>query len=257
MLCLTLVASIRFCKETRSIIGYRFADMNVNPYTGQSLLQTDYIDRKAYGVGHSTVTMLQAGIVYDTRDLESDPNQGVFAEVTNELSVNFLGSQFNFNKTLLHVKVYQRLFPKVFKKVILAARAGISGLAGNAPFYEFQEVWSSEGGIYGVNGGGFVLRGYKQSRFVANCIDFANIEIRARFVQFKMLKQHIALSAVPFFDVAGIGNNFSHLLGYSANYKYAEGFGLRIVWNVNTILRFDYAFSKEDQQFFFQFGHSF
>ncbi|MBS1647289.1 MAG: BamA/TamA family outer membrane protein [Bacteroidetes bacterium] len=246
-----------FQGKMRSIVGYRVAHMNVNPYAGASLLQDDYTKNRAYGVGHSFVTMLQSGIVYDTRDLESDPNQGVFAEFTNELSTNVLGSQFTFDKMLLHVKAYRRLFPKTFKKVILCARAGISGLAGNAPFYEFQEVWSSEGGIYGVNGGGFVLRGYKQSRFVASCINFANVEIRARFVQFKALKQHIALSFVPFFDIAGTGNTLSRLLGYSANYRYAEGLGLRIAWNVNTILRFDYAFSQEDRQFFFQFGHAF
>jgi outer membrane protein assembly factor BamA len=40
------------------------------------------------------------------------------------------------------------------------------------------------------------------------------------------------------------------------NYRYAEGLGLRIAWNVN-ILRFDYAVSKEDAQFFFNFGHTF
>ena len=246
-----------FQGKMRAVVGYRFADIHSNPYAGQSLLQTDFLIGTTFGVGHSLVTMLQTGLVYDTRDLESDPNKGVFAEITNELSQNFLGSQFNFNKSLLHIKVFQRLFPKKFKKVILAARFGISGLAGNAPFYEYQEVWSSEGGIYGVNGGSFVLRGYKQSRFVANWVDFSNIEIRARFVQFKVLKQHIALSAVPFFDVAGVGNNFSRLFGYAANYNYAEGLGLRLAWNVNTILRFDYAFSKEDRQFFFQFGHAF
>ena len=157
----------------------------------------------------------------------------------------------------MQVKVYQKLFPSVFKKLIFAARAGAAALTGNAPFYEYQEEWSSEGGIYGVAGGGFVLRGYKQSRFVGNYLGFINTELRARFAQFTLLKQHIALSAVPFFDVAGVGNTFSRLISYSSNYRYAEGLGLRIAWNVNTILRFDYAISKEDGQFFFQFGHAF
>jgi outer membrane protein assembly factor BamA len=255
---LNISAERSFLKsKMRSIYGFRYANMNVNPYSGFSLLQNDFLTGATFGVGHSTVTMVQAGLVYDTRDLESDPSKGIFAEVTNELSLKVLGSGFNFNKTFVHVKLYQKLFPKTFKKLIFAARAGIAGLVGDAPFYEYQEEWGSEGGIYGVNGGSFVLRGYKQSRYVANYLGFVNIELRARFTQFKLLKQHLALSAVPFFDLAGIGDNALRLFSYSNNYRYAEGLGLRIAWNVNTILRFDYAISKEDGQFFFQFGHSF
>ena len=246
-----------FQSKMRSIFGLRYGNINSNPYAGYSLLQSDFLAGNVLGVGHSHVAMVQAGLVYDTRDLESDPGKGIFAEVTNELSLHAFGSGFNFNKTFVQVKIYQRLFPSVFKKLVFAARIGAAALTGNAPFYEYQEEWSSEGGIYGVAGGGFVLRGYKQSRFVGNYLDFMNAELRARITQFTLLKQHLALSAVPFFDVAGVGNTFSHLVGYSANYRYAEGLGFRIAWNVNTILRFDYAISKEDGQFFFQFGHAF
>ena len=41
------------------------------------------------------------------------------------------------------------------------------------------------------------------------------------------------------------------------NYRFNEGLGIRIAWNVNSILRFDYAISKEDGQFFFSLGHAF
>lgn len=136
-------------------------------------------------------------------------------------------------------------------------RGGIAALNGNAPLYEYMEEWSSEGGVYDVVGGRFTLRGYKQARFLANFLDFANIELRARFLQFKLLKQHLAFSAVPFFDIGGVGDTPSKLFGFSANYRYNEGLGIRIAWNVNTVIRFDYAISKEDKQFFFQFGHAF
>jgi len=46
-------------------------------------------------------------------------------------------------------------------------------------------------------------------------------------------------------------------LGYLNNFRISEGLGLRIAWNVNTILRFDYALSKEDRQFFFNLSHAF
>jgi len=246
-----------FKSKMRGLVGFRYANMGIFTLDGNSLLQNDFVKGNTFGVGRTTVTMLQAGLVYDTRDLESDPGKGIFAEITDELSLQSLGSNYNFNKIFAQVKVYQRLFPSVFKKLIFAMRGGVAALNGNAPVYEYMEEWGSEGGVYDVVGGRFALRGYKQARFVGNYLDFVNTELRARFAQFTILKQHLALSAVPFFDVGGVGNTPSRLFGYATNYHYAEGLGLRIAWNVNTVLRFDYAISKEDKQFFFQFGHSF
>jgi len=87
-------------------------------------------------------------------------------------------------------------------------------------------------------------------------MNFANLELRYRFTQFDLFKQHFALSAVPFFDIGGVWNSFSDFNKFS-NYRYNEGLGLRIAWNVNTILRFDYAYSQEDAQFFFNLAHAF
>jgi outer membrane protein assembly factor BamA len=76
-------------------------------------------------------------------------------------------------------------------------------------------------------------------------MDFVNIELRCRFFQTNILKQHIAFSAVPFFDIGGVWDKFSNINNFN-NYRNSEGLGLRIAWNVNTILRFDYALSNED-----------
>ncbi|MDB5274802.1 MAG: peptide-binding protein, partial [Chitinophagaceae bacterium] len=77
-----------------------------------------------------------------------------------------------------------------------------------------------------------------------------------RFFQTHIFKQHLAFSAVPFFDIGGVWNDLNRI-NHFENYRSAEGLGLRITWNENTILRFDYAISKEDQQFFFNLGHAF
>jgi hypothetical protein len=60
----------------------------------------------------------------------------------------------------------------------------------------------------------------------------------------------------PFFDIGGVWNDLSRL-NHFENWRYSEVLGMRIAWNINTILRFDYAFSKEDHQFFFSLGHAF
>jgi hemolysin activation/secretion protein len=85
-------------------------------------------------------------------------------------------------------------------------------------------------------------------------MSFNNFELRWRFAQSRIAKQHLEFSAVPFFDVGGVWDG---IISIQNNWRSSEGLGLRIAWNESTILRFDYAVSKEDQQFFFNLAHAF
>lgn len=244
-----------FGGKLRALIGYEYAVVNFTSIGKISLLQNDFNAKKIVGVGKNNVTFLQGGFIYDTRNLETDPTNGIFAELLNEVSLQALGSQYNFNKIFFHANIYKSIWPKRLKRFVFAGRVGLGYTAGNAPFYEYQDQWSSEGSIEGL-GGGATIRGYKQGRFLGRVMQFNNIELRYKFAQCKVLKQHLAFSGVPFFDVGAVWNDFNTVSGFG-NYRYSEGLGLRIAWNVNTILRFDYAVSKEDKQFFFQLGHCF
>jgi outer membrane protein assembly factor BamA len=241
--------------KVRMLIGYELAHVTITSFSGNSLLRSEFAQHQITGFGGSLVSIVQAGLIYDTRDLETDPGKGIFAELTNELSLVALGSKFDFNKVFAHFNLYQSLSGKDLKKVVLAFRIAGGYTGGNAPFFEYQDQWSSEGSIEGL-GGAFTLRGYKQSRFLSRVMTFNNLELRCRFARANFLKQHLAFSLVPFADAGGIWNDLSRMFEFR-NYRVSEGLGLRIAWNVNTILRFDLAFSKEDQQFFFNFGHTF
>lgn len=242
--------------KMRVLVGGEFAKLNLKGVNDTlSRLNTDEANSGIKGVGRSTITFLQAGIVYDTRDFEPDPNRGMFAEITNELSNQALGSNFNFNKVFTQVKWYKKLLPNTFNKVVFANRFGIGYTFGSAPFFEYQDEWSSEGSIEGL-GGAHTIRGYKQSRFLDRGMYFYNAELRAQFYKFSALRQDIALSAVPFFDAGSVYNQFSDNFNIN-RVRNSKGLGLRVAWNLSTILRFDYAVSKEDKQFFFIFEHAF
>jgi hypothetical protein len=241
--------------KLRTLVGFEVAQVNISPFRGNSLIENDYQQGKIVGLGRNFVDFLQVGIIYDTRDLETDPSEGTFAEITNELSLQALGSAFNLNKTFIHFNHYHNLVKKNVKQLVLAFRLAAGYTAGNAPFFEYQDEWSSEGSIEGL-GGAYTLRGYKQSRFLARAMTFNNFELRYRFLQKDILKQHFAFGVVPFFDIGTVGDELGGLAKLD-HYKTSEGLGLRIAWNVNTILRFDYAFSKEDHQFFFNLAHTF
>jgi hypothetical protein len=60
------------------------------------------------------------------------------------------------------------------------------------------------------------------------------------------------------FDFGGVYNLNNSRQAFALNrMRHSEGLGLRVAWNLSTILRFDYAVSKEDKQFFFMFEHAF
>ena len=238
----------------RTLIGYEIANVNMTPFQGNSLLRNDFNSKRILGVGNNTITIAQVGLIYDTRDLEPDPSQGIFAEVTNELSLKALGSAFDFNKTFGHLNYYRKVLPGTFGRLIFAGRLAMGYTALDAPFYEYQDQWSSEGSIEGL-GGPTTLRGYKQSRFLGRVMNFNNFELRWRFAQTRMAKQHLEFSVVPFYDFGGVWDDFSNL--NSSNLRHSEGGGLRITWNESTVLRFDYAVSQEDKQFFFNLAHAF
>jgi outer membrane protein assembly factor BamA len=241
--------------KMRTLIGYEFSKVSNTPLTNNSLLGREALAKKIKGEGTNLISFVHLGLTYDTRDLETDPSKGIILEATDELSLKALGSQLNFNKLFLHFNFYRKLLPGSFKKLVFASRIALGYTDGDAPFYEYRHQWSSDEHVEGL-GGGTTVRGYKQARFLSRVMAFSNIELRYRFVDFNLLKQHVALSAVPFFDVGGIYDNLNRL-GETKNIRYSEGLGFRIAWNVNTILRFDYSVSKEDHQFFFSIGNVF
>jgi hypothetical protein len=279
-----------FQGRMRVMFGYELLFVNVTPYDGRKAsgaidavtgeeitiqqgvtkLTEDYeaalrgnpdsywLRSNITGYQGGRMGLLQTGIMWDTRDLEPDPSSGIFAEYAQEISAPWTGSQFNFSKHLFQFVFYQRVLPEILGRTIISARFGLGGNRGSAiPFTEMLDQWSSkeEGGIHAL-GGPWSLRGYKESRFISNIVGWSNIELRSRFAQARVFNQHLAFYAVPFFDVGRTWDKIAHL-NQLDNLRYSPGVGARIAWNQATILRFDYALSREDAQFFFVFGHTF
>ncbi|XWW48546.1 BamA/TamA family outer membrane protein (plasmid) [Fibrella sp. USSR17] len=233
----------------------------VNPVNGEktkapngtSLLARDAAQGLIFGLDGGRVSLLQAALIYDTRDFEPDPTRGVYVEAANEFSDRAIGSEFNFNKLFLQGRIYQRL--PVGSRTILAGRIGAGSIFGNqAPFFEFQDQWSPDGSINAL-GGRQSLRGYRQNRFLARSLAFANVEVRVRLADLKIGRQNFGLGVAPFFDAGTVRDRWQDLdLG---NIKTSYGAGARVAWNLSTILFFDYGVSKEDRLFYFGIGQIF
>lgn len=225
-----------------------------NAFNQTTKLTQDYNAGKILGYHGGNVNSLRLGLVYDTRDLEPDPNQGMFLEATYEKASKTMGSGYDFSKYFAQGKFFFSPFPKIFDKLVLAGRAGFSLTSGDAPFFEYRNMWGTEGVISGL-GGRTTLRGYKQDRFVGRSMGWGNVEVRWRFTQFTVLGQHFALMLVPFFDFGRIWDD-EHKAGLK-DYKYSKGVGFRVAWNQTTVIILDYAVSREDKQLFINFNHAF
>jgi len=96
----------------------------------------------------------RVGIVLDTRDVETDPHRGVFAE-----ALASSGRGYARSSAALHVYTHP------LERLILAGRVGRETITGTAPLAVQQTMESSEGPVVAL-GGARSLRGYYDGRFV-------------------------------------------------------------------------------------------
>ena len=183
-------------------------NVNLEGYDGNATLYQMYRvaglirDNEANG---GNVLQLKAGLVYDTRDHDSDPTRGVNVEATlvgapdiidrkgySNLGFTFVGSQY--------VPVWK-------DKLTFAYRLGIqTKLAGEVPYYFinnlntlfFRKVYTE--GL----GGNASVRGINRNGVVGNGMAWLNTEFRWRIVNFRAINQNFHIALNPFFDMGQV-----------------------------------------------------
>lgn len=267
------LARVLFGGNWRVLVGYELQHLSYGTYDGEpveatdpatgktvvvpngrSLLRSDAALGRVSGLQGGIVSLLQLSLMYDSRDFEPDPTRGLFVESAWELSAPVIFSSFTFAKSLLQVKFFRPILPTVFSRSTLAVRFGYGTIFGaNAPFFEYQDQWTTEGSINAL-GGAQTLRGYKANRILGRTVAFGNVEVRHRVLDVDALGQNFTFTVTPFFDLGTIGDG---LLVRFDKLRVAGGAGLRIGWNRSTIITIDYAISEEDQQLFVGFNKSY
>ncbi len=255
----------------RPFIGLGFSYNSVHDSTGQrvaatgangasaqateatTLLAADCAAKRVLGCGGGFDNVLRLAISLDTRDLEPDPNRGVYAELSTELSTKVLGSQFSYGRAMLSVRGFYSPIPKI-ADLVLAARGLYEVQSSGTPFFS-QEILPFIDDNHAGLGGGRTLRGFGQNRFVGPVIALTNFEVRWTFAQVKVLKQDLGLMLVPFVDLGRVFDNVSQTT--FAGWKRSQGAGFRVSWNEATVMFVDYGFSSEDTGLYINFSHIF
>lgn len=143
---------------------------------------------------------LNAGLVFDTRDIEAAPNKGIWAEAY--LNGNVLQHQY------LKACVYFRHYIDIPIHIpagdpVFAYRlAWQQTLLGETPIYMIQNVpllvqrnMISEG-----FGSSNTIRGMRENRILAEGMAWFNTELRVKLVNFKLFNQYFYIALNPFFD---------------------------------------------------------
>ena len=207
-----------------------------------------------------------AGLVYDTRDIEAAPNRGIWAEAY--LNGNVLDHKYLKACAYFRNYISIPLGFKVGDPVFAYRLAWQQTIAGETPFYMIQNnpLLVQRNMISEGFGSSNTIRGLRENRILAEGMAWANTELRIKIVSFKFLNQFFYLATNPFFDAGIITRGYREdvlktvlsdpklatIDGYSGqtqiydpdNIKkliYSAGIGLKLAMNQNFIISADFA----------------
>ena len=234
--------------------------LGLKDYDGQTTLYDVYRsvnlirdDEKNGG----NVTQLRAGLVYDSRDHDSDPTSGENIEFSLVYAPDLIDGR-GYSNLGLHLSVCQYL-PVFTDRLTFAYRALVQAkLAGEIPYYFTNNINSmffrkmyTEG-----LGGNASVRGLNRNGVLGEGFFMLNTELRWRIYDFKFINQNWQIATNPFFDMGTILQPFriqdqkgsGLYAGDEMVPHYSAGLGIKLVMNHNMIISFEGGkpFDKND-----------
>ena len=199
--------------------------------------------------------LLEAGLLYDTRDDEIAPAAGFLHAVKLRASPGGGGPlPYRYVQVNLNVRGYHRLGTD---RLVLAWRGIGDLLVGKIPFYELSR-YDEASAIGGANG----VRGVRGDRYHGKRKLFGNLELRSTLWHFQVRRSGYALGVTGFLDGGRVWADTSaapELDGTGLGLKYGVGGGLRLRKGETFVLRADVAWSEDARPvgFYFLAGHIF
>ena len=217
---------------------------------------------KADEAAGGNVLEINAGLVFDTRDMEAAPNKGIWAEAY--LNGNVL--QHKYLKACVYFRNYISIpIPIPAGNPVFAYRlAWQQTIAGETPIYMIQNnpLLVQRNMISEGFGSSNTIRGLRENRILTEGFAWVNTELRIKLFNFKLFNQFFYVATNPFFD-AGIITKpyraaeleaaskmdvitnmpFSNIYDATkvGDIVYSAGIGLKIAMNQNFIISADFA----------------
>ena len=204
---------------------------------------------------------INAGLVFDTRDMEAAPNHGIWAEAYlngNVLEHRYLKACVYF-RNYIDIPIHIPAGDPVFAYRL----AWQQTILGETPLYMIQNnpLLVQRNMISEGFGSSNTIRGLRENRILTEGFAWANTELRIKLVNFKLLNQFFYIAVNPFFDAGIITKPYRATELAAAQERedtfmtlnqvydaskvkdiiYSAGCGLKIAMNQNFIISADFA----------------
>ena len=201
-------------------------------------------------------TLLKAGLVYDTRDIEPNPMKGIWTDLQLLIAPSFLGNHdLAYGRLAITHRQYFTLAPQVLSLVYRLSYQ--AKLWGTMPYYMLPFVYNTAPSLTRDGlGGAKTIRGVMRNRVVGDDFFYGNIEMRWKFLRTMVFNQNLYMALSAFldggmvtgkyeFDESGVPENdpFAQELfpDSKETLHMGAGGGLHIVMNQNFIIALDYG----------------
>jgi outer membrane protein assembly factor BamA len=185
--------------------------------------------------------LLEAGLIYDSRDNEIAPHRGM-RHIFNVRASPFESPALPYRYVGLSASL-SGFVPLGGERVVLAARLVGDVMMGDVPFYELSRFDETS-----AIGGPKYVRGVPSNRYWGKRKMMANLELRAPLFEFRMRGSDYEVGSAAFFDAgrvwAEVGRH-EELDGTAWGIKYGTGAGLRLRKGQTFVLRVDVAWSPD------------
>lgn len=205
------------------------------------------------------VTQIKAGLIYDSRNHDSDPTRGLNIEATLVASPDIIDQKGFSNVGFTFVG--SQYVPVVGDKLTFAYRLGAQfNLWGEIPYYftnNINTLFFRKMYTEGL-GGNASVRGINRNGVLGNGFAWLNTELRWRVCDFRFINQNWGIALNPFFDAGQVTQPYrleeQKRLGDKYYSETAEalhctaGCGVKLVMNHNMVVSFEAAkpFNEND-----------
>ena len=147
---------------------YKFSDVSYN--------QNTYLSANpgTYGIGAINYLGINSILKYDSRDNESEPYKGIYAQLLTNYTPDFIDNESSFGKAGLDLRGY--ISTGELKGLTFAVRAAGGKIWGRYPFYESLFLG-------GINS----LKGFSRERFAGDGVILGQSEIRMRLFRINVI----------------------------------------------------------------------
>ena len=237
--------------------------IKMSDYAGQTTLYENYVNAgiiDSLTAQGGNTTQIRLGMIYDSRDHNSDPTKGIYAEATLVGAPDLIDRKGYSN--LSYTFLWRQYIPIYRDKLTFAYRLGAQNrIVGQTPWYMinnlntmfFQKMYTE--GL----GGSVTMRGVNRNGVLGEGFAFANVELRWRIVGFKFINQNWQVGLNPFFDAGIVTQKFRekemmdaeavldplpengsmYYSGDKESVHMAAGCGLKLIMNRNLIVSVD------------------